>query len=174
MRKKNNADTEVETPTLPQVTWQGEALLGNNDTNNAGRTLKIVTRQLLAHGLAIPLQPCNPRGLCFCRVKCEACTVGSISLVSTALPTLLKITSLVSVRQNLGLILFSTLKHQHSFEAIRGSSPRRGEALQASYTACSLPASQDSQAPRATALFPCFTCGYPDNTRGTKSALGHC
>lgn len=46
---------------MPQVTWPGEALLGNNDTNNAGRILKIVTWQLLAHPFAIPLQLRNPR-----------------------------------------------------------------------------------------------------------------
>lgn len=104
-------------PALPQVTWPGEALLGNNDTNNAGRILKIVAWQLLAHTFAIPLQLCNPRELCFCQAKCKACTVGSISLVSTALPILLKITSPASAHQTSWLFFFSMLKHWHCFEA---------------------------------------------------------
>lgn len=97
-------------PALPQVTWPGEALLGNNDTNNAGRILKIVAWQLLAHTFAIPLQLCNPRELCFCQAKCKACTVGSISLVSTALPILLKITSPASAHQTSGLFFFLHVK----------------------------------------------------------------
>lgn len=43
--------------------------------------------------------------------------MGSISLVSTALPTPLKITFLVSIHWTSGLVLFSALKYQYSFEA---------------------------------------------------------
>lgn len=53
--------------------------------------------------------------------------MGGISLVSTALPTLLKITFLVSVCWTLGLVLLSALEYQHNFQASQGNLLHQGE-----------------------------------------------